>query len=123
MDEPSKPVEKGFVPLILIGILLWGFYLFFGGEREGEVKYSDCREIIKLSDNPIQLFYKKFTCTYEKTASGRIRRGTCVHIEHPFSLFRSNNECDIAYLYYKEQEDVCPKDYPVLQYDDKCAKY
>jgi hypothetical protein len=108
--------------LFVIGLIVWGVTAFLGGEREGEVKYNDCREIIRLPSDTWEVLYKKFTCSYSKTISGHMISGECVHIDKPWSLFGGSDACDTAYVYQKKQDDVCPKDYPYLQYNDKCSQ-
>lgn len=87
-----------------------------GGEREGTVKTSDCRERIFINEDSIEALTKKFTCTYYKTRQGRIMGGSCVHIEYD-----SNGQCKASYTYSKKQDNVClDKANPRLGMDDLC---
>jgi hypothetical protein len=124
MVKHLSSAEGGFWGFIIfVGFIVWGLTAFLGGEREGYVKYSDCRETINLPSDNLQVLYKKFTCTYQKTRNGIIMGGTCVHIDRSWSLFGSNSDtCDTAYVYEKKQESghCTDKDYPYLHYDGMC---
>lgn len=115
------------IVIILFLPIVWSYFLQFLHyfqtnllEREGIVKYSDCREIINLKNNTWQKYVKTFTCKYSKTISGKIMGGICVHVDMSNSLFSSGNECLTAYVYKKEPEVNCPREFPYLGYDDKC---
>ena len=108
--------------VLVVGAIIWGIYSLFGwGEREGVVKFDDCRQMVTLKPDTLQKYFKSFTCMYRRTESERIMSGECVHVDTAGTLFSSSNECDIAYIYEKEQEGSCtdPK-YPYLGYDDMC---
>jgi len=69
-----------------------------GGQREGTVKYSDCREIIPLSKNDFEMRKIRgttFTCDYVRDANNRIVGGECVAVET--GLLGSG--CTTAYVY------------------------
>lgn len=88
------------------------------GEIEGVINFnyrSNCGQIITIQDHSWQTHFKKFTCSYIKTNSGKMMGGECVNIES------SNNSCATAYVYEKKQDNICtdPK-YPYLGYDDMC---
>jgi hypothetical protein len=102
----------------LIVLVVGAFIMFMThGEHEGTIKYDDCREIERLAPDPVvQLFYKSFTCMYNKTKSGRIMGGVCVSIEEPW--FGSG--CTKAYVYEKKAAAVCPVN-THLTYEDICA--
>lgn len=109
----------GIIVLVIIGLAVWGFLsLFgfsFGVEREGAVKYDDCREIITLKEGDWKTYTNKFTCAYAKTGKGLIYGGECAHIE------TENGICTTAYVYEKKPANVCtqaPNLY--LGYDDMC---
>ncbi len=72
-------------------------------QREGIVKFNDCREIIKLEDNAPEKNYMTFTCDYIKSNTGKIMAGTCVHIE----TSNDGKECTKAYTYYAKPELKC----------------
>ena len=110
--------------LAVIALVVWGGEKLFFGEREGVVKYDDCRQIITLPSDTLQKYYKTFTCTYSKTKSGKIMGGECVHIENEGSLFTSSHACSEAYVYQRKSEENCtdPKA-PYLGYDDMCHAF
>ena len=86
------------------------------GEREGSVKYHDCREKIDVKDVSFDRYFKTYTCEYRKTNQGKIMGGHCVHIEYD-----NAGQCKAAYTYIRKQDDWCPdKAYPRLNFDDKC---
>ncbi len=99
-----------------IGLLLVFAVITVGcSEREGTVKWTDCREKISVKEGDIDILFKKFTCQYYRTGQGRIMGGSCVSIEYD-----SNGACKAAYMYEKRQDDVCSKQNPVLKQDDLC---
>jgi hypothetical protein len=117
----------GIIAIAFIALIVWGVYSSFGwGEREGVVKYDDCRSVVMLSSDTWQKFYKTFTCTYAKTQSGKVMSGECVHIDTAGTAFSASSACETAYVYEKAQDSACKgntKDgvpYPYLGYDDKC---
>lgn len=120
--EESSELNIWVVILIVGGLMIWGASSFLGGEREGVVKYSDCREQINLKPDSFQRYYKKFTCDYTKTDSGKIMSGTCVKIDSAGGLFSDGSECRRAYIYEKKPEVVCSQEFPYLGYDDMCHK-
>lgn len=112
--------------LFFLSLLIGGFLFLFGGEREGVVKYDDCRQIVQLKSDTTQKYYKKFTCSYSKTQSGKIMSGECVNISNDNSLLGNKSTCATAYVYEKEQDPVCKNNikggilYPYLGYNDNC---
>jgi hypothetical protein len=99
----------------IVGILII-FVVAGCGEREGTVKWTDCREVINVKENSVDGQFKKYTCEYIRTNQGRIAGGTCIHIE-----YESNGQCRKAFIYEKRQDDVChDKAYPRLGLDDLC---
>lgn len=95
--------------LFFVSLLIGGFLFLFGGEREGVVKYDDCRQIVQLKSDTTQKYYKKFTCEYIKSNDGKIiLGGTCVHIDTDSSLLTSNSSCKTAFVYQKEPDIKCP---------------
>lgn len=114
------------VPLGVLALVIWGigsiFGVSFGIENEGVVKYDDCRTTVTLQSNSWERYFKKFTCEYDKTQSGKIISGVCVHTDNDSSLLATSSTCSTAYIYELKQDPaVCtdPK-YPFLRYDDKC---
>jgi len=89
---------------------------FFGGERVGTVRYQDCREIVRLKDNPLRKLYTTFTCSYQRTVTGKLMGGECVSVK----TTSSGETCQIAYLYEKKSEFVCPSNTHVMP-DETCA--
>lgn len=119
--------EGGLEGLIYLGILFlvgWGigsiFGVSFGVENEGTVTYDDCRQTITIKDKSWKTYVNQFTCSYQKTESGKIMSGECVHIVNDRSLFSSSHTCATAYVYEKKSEIKCSKDYSYLGYDGKC---
>lgn len=101
--------------------VIWVADLLLFGEREGITKYDDCREIVTLQPDTPQRFYKTFTCSYIKTASGKVIRGVCVHVVNDSGMFSSAHTCATAYVYVKSQDPVCnDRKFPYLGYDDMC---
>jgi hypothetical protein len=84
---------------ILIGAAIWVTHFVFFGEREGTVKYEDCREVITLQPDTLQAFFKSFTCSYRKAKGGTIMQGLCVHADSDSTLFSSSHACATAYVY------------------------
>ena len=108
-------VSSFFVFIVMASVFVWGVTAFLGGEREGVIDYEDCREIVTLKPDDLQRYYKKFTCSYTKTNSGKIARGFCSRIVLKEGL------CRTAYVYEKKSEIKCSEDYPYLDlYDEKC---
>ncbi len=104
--------------LFLIGLGVW---FFAGGERDGVVKYQDCREIVKLQPDTYQKYYKTFTCDIARTVSGKSMGGECVHIEYDGSFLSQSRGCNVAFVYTVKQDAICnDKNYPNLGTDDKC---
>ncbi len=46
--------------------------------------------------------------------------GTCVHVDTSGGLFSNESTCETAYVYEKDPEVTCSKEYPYLGIDDKC---
>ncbi|MBU6415420.1 hypothetical protein KGQ34_04260 [Patescibacteria group bacterium] len=112
--------------LIMISFVFWGIHGLLGwGEREGVVKYDDCREVVTLTPDTWQKLYHTFSCTYSrKTKSGRsMGGGECVRIENDSSLFSTSHTCATAYVYEKDPSGgVCTDPtHPYLTYDDTCS--
>ncbi len=98
-----------------ISVILMLLSIVGCGEREGVVKWTDCREKIHMMEGDFSTYFKKFTCEYYKTGQGRIMGGSCVSIEYD-----SNGSCRTAYLYEKRQDNVCSTQNPILRVDDLC---
>src|SRR5262249_27310265 len=86
------------------------------GEREGTVRTNDCRTTIPVKDGSSDTWFKKFTCQYQGTKSGKIMGGFCQAV-----VLTNGGECETVYVYEKHQANVCtdPK-FPYLGYDDLC---
>ena len=112
--------------LFLVALVIGGFMFLFGGEREGTVSYSDCRQMVQLQPDTLQQYYKKFTCSYSKTQSGKIMSGECVHVSNDNAFLGNTHSCATAFVYQKEQDPACKNDfkdgifYPYLGYNDNC---
>jgi hypothetical protein len=110
MSDKSSDQALGFGALVIIGLIIWGVTSLIGGEREGSVKYDDCRQTINLKSDTFQKYYKKFTCEYEKTSSGKMMGGTCVHVDTSGGRFSNASTCETGYVYQKDPEVTCSKD-------------
>ena len=126
MDKYPRHYQRGSSDseglLVLVGIVVFLWWLFSdNGERDGHVRYDDCREVVTLSPDSYQHFLKPFTCVTVKTGKGKVMGGSCVHIDYDGSFFSGSHGCKVAYIYEKKQDDLCrdPK-YPHLGYDDMC---
>jgi hypothetical protein len=98
-----------------IGVI--GLLLLLGGcgEKEGIVKWSDCREQIFVEEGSFNAMSKTYICHYAKTRQGRSMGGVCIHIEY------EGGQCRTAYINYKKQDNVClDKANPRLGEDDLC---
>lgn len=123
----SKGDLAGLGSLVVIALVVWGILSLFGfnyhGTSEGTVKYDDCREIIYLQPDDWQTYFGTFTGYSIKTNSGKVMGGQFVRIENDSSLFVSGSTCARAYIYTKQQDNVCTDPaYPYLTYNDRCAK-
>src|SRR5579863_5118489 len=99
-DGFGAQLQKLFYAAILLAVgygLITGFHSMFWGEETGDVKYEDCRDKITVEESSGSTLFKKFTCTYVKTQSGKILRGTCVHVETEGPV------CQTALIYEKNQ--------------------
>jgi len=103
----SKNLIVFLLSIVLVGCI----------EREGTVKYSDCREVVEVRETDPFMMLKRFTCRYDKTEKGTIMSGTCVSIDYDIS-----GTCKVAYRYFKKQANVCSVEFPILRYDDRCVK-
>jgi copper chaperone CopZ len=119
ISESVWPLVFLVIVVFVFAGILHGVTSLIGGEREGTIVYDDCRETIKLKTDTFQKYYKKFTCDYFKTNSGKIYDGECVHINK--SWFGS--DCQTAYI-YERSPDVCPSDSKAfINSDDTCTCY
>lgn len=89
------------------------------GEREGTVKFEDCREQIVIPEpggplHNINTFQNDpFICWYTKTNSGRVMSGMCTAVE------MEEHTCKRSYTYYKKAELTCYA-HSALGVDDNC---
>jgi len=95
MSSPSAIVElmRPLMFMFLLTVTLAGC----GGEREGTVKYADCREIIRLNQRDFDTKKTRgtsFTCTYVRDAADHIIGGECIAVETT-----SFGPCVRAYVY------------------------
>ena len=109
-----------FVIVLVVGVLIWGVQAIFWGEREGTVKYDDCREVVTLEPESPRTLFKSFTCSYTKTKSGRVIRGLCVHVDNDSTMFSASHTCATAFVYEKGNEGCTDSRFPYLHYDDRC---
>ena len=107
------------IGILFLGAIVFGFQWLHSavwGEQEGYIKTADCRKTIPVKEGSFDTWFKKFTCTYEKTNSGKIFSGTCAAVE------TDGVACGAAYVYEKKTEiKGCtdPK-YPYPGRDDLC---
>jgi hypothetical protein len=106
----------GWIVLVVIGIsFAAGLYDSLWGEQEGVTRYEDCRDKIYIEQASSDALFKRFTCSYSKTRTGKLLSGLCIHVvtEGPV--------CQAAYIYNKKAEITCtdPK-FPYPAYDDLC---
>ena len=106
---------KLYISLIVLFLLSGCDNLFENGEREGVVKYDDCREKIFIKETDLETLTKPFTCDYIKTQNGLIMRGLCIHIDYD-----NSGRCRKALIYTRSQQNVCDAEHPILTFDDKC---
>lgn len=98
------------IPLAFRGINGW-----LWGEEEGVIRTEDCRSQIPIVEGSSKTWFKKFTCSYYKTSSGRIMGGYCSHVEIVDGV------CQSAYSYAKKPDHVCTDPhFPNLHEDDHC---
>src|SRR5437899_2227211 len=98
-------------------ILIIPFATFIAGhEREGTVKYDDCREVVTIDHKSWHRYLNDFTCAYQRTINGKVMAGECVHVETTFL----GAGCRIAYVYQKQPQLKCPP-HSTLTVDDKCT--
>ena len=71
----------GFVFLVIVGVGGVKVHEFLWGEQEGLVRTADCRKTVPVKEGSFDTWFKKFTCSYDKTASGKIFSGTCGAVE------------------------------------------
>lgn len=75
------------------------------GEREGEVKFDDCREKIWHAERPLRYIFSPFTCVYQRNLESIVVGGTCVRIEYA----SGTSECRVADLYPRKSKLICPQ--------------
>ncbi|CAN5722388.1 hypothetical protein BH11PAT2_BH11PAT2_09350 [soil metagenome] len=96
----------GIIGLAILGLIIFGAYSAFnyaaGGEQEGVIDYSDCRQTVNLKEGDWDTHTKKFTCNLYKTTTGKIISGQCVHVE-----LTAEGKCNTAYVYDKTPELSC----------------
>src|SRR5215469_3139544 len=68
------------------------------GEREGTVRYEDCREKIWHAERPLKDVFDIYTCTRERNSASKIIGGTCVRIEYA----SSTADCKVAHIYNRK---------------------
>ena len=80
-----------------------------GGQREGSVRYADCREIIPLSQDDFnrQKIGTTFTCSYTRDANNRVVGGECVAVK------TEGSGCTEAYVYTFPTISPCPSPHEV----------
>ena len=103
-------IRRGFLLILALAAVSCG------GERDGTVKYDDCREIIQLKGrSAFATIGKDFTCSISRTKSGKSMGGQCVSV----ALSLLDGKCERAYVYEKKPANVCwPNSH--LTYEDMC---
>lgn len=84
-------------------------------EREGVVKYDDCRQTITLDAATYDRSPRLYTCDTRRTGSGKLMEATCAHVE-----LADSGACNVAYVHHKRTAVICPEATPYLWFDDKC---
>lgn len=128
METNSQRGEIDIFRSIVLGVLglaAFGAYallhngLGVGGEREGTIKYADCRVVIQTKPDDWQIATKEFVCVKQRTESGVLMSAECASVET-----NQYGGCDRAYVYHRPPAARCPENAPFLGYDDKChAEY
>jgi hypothetical protein len=103
----------GFTWLIVIWIAVastsGGIRLLSGGdlngEREGDIKWDDCREKIWHKERPWSDLLNIYTCSYDRNAESKVIGGTCARVEYPYF----GTGCRTAHVYSRESEVKCAK--------------
>ena len=73
------------------------------GEREGDVKWDDCREKFYHKERPASDLLSVYTCSYERNGAAVIIGGTCARIEYPYF----GVGCRAAHIYSRESDVKC----------------
>ena len=93
--------------LILISMAGGGVRLISGGdvngEREGEIKWDDCREKLWHDERPFSELLSIYTCHYDRNAGRRIIGGVCARLDYPYF----SNGCRTANLYFRQSDIKC----------------
>ncbi|GEM_PF-6847210 len=112
------------IKLIILAIFIVLCLTACSRQEEGTIDYSDCRQLITLSPDTLQQYYKPFTCSYIRRASGKIISSTCAHVDtYGGGLFGANNgKCETAYIfnYTANPDPGCSKSHPYLGNDNLC---
>ena len=120
MDSPrAENAAYGWGCLVvfaLIGVGLVRIHNTVWGEREGSIKTDDCRAKITVKEGSSETWFKKFTCVYQKTKSGKILSGYCEAVDT-----NTAGICETVYFYEKQASLVCSSSLmPYLGEDDRC---
>src|ERR1039458_1627917 len=67
------------------------------GEHEGIIKTDDCREKVTVEEGSSGTWFKTFTCTYQKSKSGKLIGGSCQAVE-----MNDGGACQTVYSYQKK---------------------
>jgi hypothetical protein len=104
-----------FVLSLLGAGLLW-IHNTVWGEREGSIQTDDCRARILIKENSCETWFKKFTCTYQRTKGGKLISGTCEAVDTDAA-----GKCETVYFYEKKNPLSCTSPLePYLGDDDLC---
>jgi hypothetical protein len=98
-------MPEGFVPLLVFLLFVAGLvwiHQAIWGEREGTIKTDDCRARIVIKEGSSETWFKKFTCSYEKTRGGTIVGGYCEAVD-----INSAGACETVYVYTKDIQNSC----------------
>jgi hypothetical protein len=104
------------IVLALIGCGLVWVHNTVWGEREGSIKTEDCRAKITVKEGSSETWFKKFTCTYQRTKQGKVLSGYCEAVDT-----NAAGICETVYFYEKKPLLVCTS--PLMPYlgdDDRC---
>jgi len=103
-------------PIVWLGSGGWGQILKtigVSGEQEGSINTDDCREHVFLKEGSPETRYRKFTCAYLRSNSGKLISGFCESVE------LEGKTCKTVYKYEKKPWTTCPA-HSSLNVDDRC---
>jgi hypothetical protein len=117
-ESLTEKIQTVVGTVFLIGFLIAGVGAVqrsVWGEQEGTTRTNDCRNSVSVKEGSYVTWFKKFTCSYVKSKSGKIIGGTCVSVETDGAV------CNTVYSYDKKSDLHCtdPK-FPYVGIDEIC---